>query len=189
MLETLRLPCAGIEAVGAEGTMGRISFARANPAREAWRRRGITSAGAACAGLAVIVVLLPFFIQNLVRTRIEAEISRLRPQVIEAEALRQKIASKQGSSVDLIAGERARLRDPVRTLAALTEKLPDDSFLTDLKLSQNTLVIMGQSRMAVRLITALATDPLFTDPAFVAPVTRTEDGQADLFSIRVELQP
>jgi general secretion pathway protein L len=188
MLEALHLPAAGIEAAGADGETRRISLALPDSVRDAWRRGGTVAAGAACAGLAVIAVLLPLFVQNQVRARIEAEISRLRPQVTEAEALRQKIASKQGGA-DAVAGERARLRDPVQILAALTEILPDDSFLTDLKLSQSTLVITGQSKMAARLIAALAADPLFTDPAFVAPITRAEDRQADLFSIRVGLRP
>jgi general secretion pathway protein L len=188
MLEALRIPPTGIEATGTDGERRSISFAHANPISEVWRRRGIAAASAVCASLAVIAAFLPFFIQNQVRARIDAEIRMLRPQVAQAEALRQKIASRQGSA-DVVADERAHLRDPIRTLAALTEILPDDTFLSDLKLSQSTLLITGQSRVAARLIEALAADPLFADPAFVAPITRTEDGQADLFSIRVGLRP
>jgi general secretion pathway protein L len=187
LLKALKLPATEIEAVGTDGEVRSISFG-SNPARQAWRRRGLAAAGAVCAGLAVIAMVLPFFIQNKAWRQVEAEISARRPQVTEANALRQRIASSRGSA-DVVANERARLRNPVRTLAALTEILPDDTFLTDLKLSQGTLNITGQSHMAARLIAALAVDPLFADPAFVAPVTRTEDGRADLFSIRVELRP
>jgi general secretion pathway protein L len=74
-------------------------------------------------------------------------------------------------------------------LAAVTDIVPDDTWLTELSLRQGRLSLGGQSPAAARLIPALAADPMFRNPAFAAPVTRAPDGHADLFVIRAELAP
>ncbi len=90
---------------------------------------------------------------------------------------------------DALAAERAKTGDVLQILAAVTDIVPDDTWLTDLSLHQGKLGINGQSPAAARLIPALAADPSFRNPAFAAPVTRAPDGHADLFAIRAELAP
>jgi len=93
------------------------------------------------------------------------------------------------AGADVLTAERARIGDVLQVLAAVTDIVPDDSWLTELSLHQGKLGISGQSPAAARLIPALAADPAFRNPAFAAPVTRAPDGHADLFVIRAELAP
>ena len=104
------------------------------------------------------------------------------------EALRKRLAEGV-AGVDALAAERAKIGNVLQVLAAVTDIVPDDTWLTDLSLHQGKLGINGQSPSAARLIPALATDPSFRNPAFAAPVTRAPDGHADFFAIRAELAP
>jgi general secretion pathway protein L len=138
--------------------------------------------------LAVAALVVPFVRTELAIRATDAQIDALRPAVQQAEALRRSLAADT-TSADAIATEQARLGDALAALAAVTEILPDDTFLTELGLRQRRLTMAGQSAAAARLIGLLSDDPLIRNPAFTAPVTRTETGHADLFVLRAELGP
>jgi general secretion pathway protein L len=140
---------------------------------------------ALCAVLAVAVVATPLLMRALAVSRMEARIDALKPAVAEAEALRRRITSAAGET-DVLTAERARVGDALQALAAVTDSLPDDTYLTGFALHDRQLVLEGQSAAAARLIPALAANPLLHNPAFAAPVTRSESGR-DVFSIHAEL--
>jgi general secretion pathway protein L len=77
--------------------------------------------------------------------------------------------------------------DVLRTLAAVTRILPNDTFLTDFSLRNRQMTLSGQSASARRLITGLSADPAIRNAAFAAPITRIEGATADLFSIKAEV--
>jgi general secretion pathway protein L len=158
----------------------------ARPRREAWRRRGLAAAGILCGGLALAAVSLPFLSQSMALAAAERQIDALRSRVAEAERLRKQIAEAKGGR-DAIAAERARVGEALQVVAALTEILPDDTHLTELTLRQRRLTMAGRSAAAARLIGLLSADPTIRDAAFVAPVTRSESAQLDVFSVRAEI--
>jgi general secretion pathway protein L len=168
-----------------DGTPRRIALRRPDSRRARLTRGATAVAAAGCAVLAAAAVALPFLLQSAASRRVEQRIAALRPAVAEAEALRRRVAATT-EGVDVVAAERTRLGDALAVLAAVTDLLPDDTFLTDLTLRQGRLTLNGQSDAAVRLIAALSADPVIRDPEFVAPVTRV-DGRADLFAIRAEV--
>lgn len=144
-------------------------------------------------GVLAVLLLIAVLATPFVRTEIaighaDARIAALRPTVNEAEGLRKRIAANT-TGADAVAAEAARLGDPLQALAALTEILPDDTYLTEATLRQRHIVIGGQSGAAARLIGLLSADPVIRNPAFTAPVTRNETGKADLFVIRAEFGP
>lgn len=153
--------------------------------RTAWQRRGLAAATAVCACLAATAVVLPFVLQSLALASAERQIEALQPRVAEADALRRRMAAAKGGQ-DAFATERARVGDALRTVAALTELLPDDTWLTELSLRQRKLLLSGRSAGASRIIGLLSGDPAFRDAAFAAPVTRADQGGVDVFSIRAE---
>jgi general secretion pathway protein L len=141
-----------------------------------------------CAALAAAVVLTPYVRQSVELHIVEVRIAALRPAIAEANALRHRAAAAAAGD-DVIEAERLRVGDPLRALAAATDALPDDTWLTDLTLHQRKLTMAGQSRDAVRLIGRLSAETSLRDPSFTAPVTRSQSGHGDLFSIGVELEP
>ncbi len=177
-----------LEAAGPAGAPLRIILRQEPSARERWRRRGLAAAATACAVLAMVAAGLPFVQQSRAFSTVEARIAALRPQVDQADALRRRIAAIAGSN-DVIAAQRERVGDALAVVAAVTEILPDDTFLTDLQLQSRTLTLTGQSAAAARLIAALAADPAIRNPTFTAPVTRNEAGKSEGFAIRAEVGP
>ncbi len=175
-----------LEAPAPEGGSRRIELASADDGRALRGRRVVLAAAGACAVLALVAICLPFLRQSLAFVAIEARIDQLQPKVAEVEALRRRIAS-EGAGADVISAERSQTGDLLQVLASVTELLPDDTVLTDFTLSQGRLGIGGTSSAAARLIPALAGDPLIHDPAFIAPVTRAEEGGVDRFAIRADL--
>ncbi len=147
-----------------------------------------------CATLIVALVAIPVLRQERAIAEAEDEVAALRPRIATVDALRLRIAATSSGS-DLFAVERAHVGNPLRALAAVTNALPDDTYLTAFAMRQLTLSLAGRSAAAVKLIGLLAADPELRDPAFDAPVTRTISGvgqtaaQTDLFSIRVGLAP
>lgn len=149
------------------------------------QQRNLRLVLAGTAGLAVAVIALPFVRQSLALWRIEAQIHILEPDTRIAQTLRERIA-KVSSAANLVAAEHHRVGDPLGVIAVVTTALPDDTFLTDLSIRQGKLEMTGQSRAAARLIGALSTSPAIKDPAFIASVTRADNG-SDAFSIRADV--
>jgi len=198
-----RGPIASIlEKLARAGASPSLLEAPARSASEPWRRIDLTrqreeTAPAApvlragvviCGVLLVTLVAVPFIRQSLAMARVNAGIAALAPSVDEAARLRRAIEARAAGG-SLLAAARAQVGDPLRAIAAVTDALPDDSWLTDFTLQQRRLQIDGQSRDAVELIARLAANSAIVNPAFTAPVTQDEDRHTDVFSISAELAP
>jgi general secretion pathway protein L len=177
---------AWLEATASDGAPRRMML----DGKAAHRRGGrATAVAAGVAGvLALAAVVMPFVMQSLTGAATESAIQALGPRVDRVEALRKRLADG-AADADVLAAERVRVGNVLAVLAAVTDIMPDDTWLTELSLRQGRLNLSGQSPAAARLIPALAADPTFRNPAFAAPVTRAPDGHADLFVIRAELAP
>ncbi len=150
-------------------------------------QRRLRLAAGIVAALALLAAGLPFARQSLAEHGVAARIAALRPRVAEVLALRERAASDAGGA-DAFTELAARVGNPLAVLAALTNILPDDTYLESLSLSQRRLVITGHSAAAARLIGLLAADPSVHNPAFAAAVTRAPSGN-DAFAIRAEVAP
>jgi len=168
------------------GGVRRIALARARRGRGGQVR--LVLAAGLCALLVAGLVVTPFAGQSLAARATSRRIAGLAPDVAAAEALRARI-TREAAGRDVLSAERARVGDALAALAAATAVLPDDTYLTDLTLRQRRMVMNGRSAAAARLIGLLSADPALHEPAFLAPVTRSDTGRADLFSIRAELAP
>ncbi len=164
----------------------RIGMAHTHAGRG--RRTRLALAAALCASLALAAIVTPFVRQSLAARALDRRIAALAPGVAAAEALRARI-TREAAGKDVLVAERGRVGDALAAIAAVTDILPDDTYLTDFTLRSRKLVMNGRSAAAARLIGLLSAAPQLREPAFLAPVTRSETGRADLFSIRAELAP
>lgn len=186
------LASIGVAPVALEGRAGagaerRVRLAHSDGRAARRGKRLVMGAAVACAVLLVVAAGLPFFRQSQAASAVEARIAGLEPGRHEAEDLRQTLVARAAGS-DAIAAEQAALADTLQTIAALTQILPDDTFLTALVLQKRQVTIEGQSANAARLIGSLSADPVIRNAAFAAPVTRNDTG-SDLFSIKAEVRP
>lgn len=190
MLETLRamgLPPVAIEARLPDGSPCRLPVATQDPAaaRRSQRHQRVSLALAAV--LAVGCLLTPLLRQSLALADVEAQIAALRDPVSEAQSLQRRIAAAS-SGGDTLAAARSQASGALTALAALTHALPDDTFLTRLVMQQRRLTLEGQSNAATNLIAALSSEPHLQNPAFTAPVIRSENGR-EIFALRAEFVP
>lgn len=84
-----------------------------------------------------------------------------------------------------------RLNTPVSVLAldALSESVPDDTFLTELRIAEGRVRMSGVSRSVSRLVPLLEASPSFAEPTFFAPTTRLPNNQGDRFHLDARLVP
>ncbi len=141
-----------------------------------------------CAGLAIAVPVLPILQQEWALYDTNREIDSLRPEIMQAQALRRGITA-DGAGSEVVEREVQRTGDVLEILATLTRILPDDTYLTDLSLRERKLTLGGRSAAAARLITGLSADPVIRDATFAAPVTRLEGTTTDVFSISAGIKP
>jgi general secretion pathway protein L len=141
---------------------------------------------ACCVLLAVASAVTPFMRQAVELAALDRAIAVGRSTAAQAEHLRGEI-DRLSASAKLINGELAKAGRPLEILAAVTEALPDDTYLTEINLRRQKVTFSGRSAGAARLIGALAANGKFHDPAFAAPVTRIEAQRMELFTINAEV--
>jgi general secretion pathway protein L len=133
------------------------------------RRLTIVLAVAACLLLSVAVAL-PLEQKRKLLGAYEARLAESRAAAAEADALRTRIAQSIDRNQFLVT---RRLATPmaVAILAELTERIPDDTWLVQLRLSGDQLMLSGYSPAAAGLIPTLEASDFFANLRFSAPVT------------------
>lgn len=179
---------ARVEAPETAGPCRVIPLGPGQPDRNWLGQRLEAFALGGCGILAVAAAALPFVTQSNTWAGIDARIDRARPQVIEADILRGRIASGV-TTTDAITTGRNEVGAPIEAIALLTDLLPDDTVLTQLSARQRKLTISGRSPAAARLIGTMAAHPLIHNPAFTAPVIRDGTSGNEMFSIRADVGP
>jgi len=144
------------------------------------------TAGLVLAGLVALVVISPFLRQVLDLHDAQAQLDTLKPRMALVDTLRRRILGA-GAGGDAVQHDTKRLGDALAALAAITDILPDDSYLTEYTLRERKITLSGLAGSAPKLISLLSADPRVKNPAFTAPVTRNEQTHLDVFSIRADL--
>ena len=147
--------------------------------------RLIPAAALCCATLALAALMTPLLRQEMVLAALDREIAIGRTAAAEADSLRQEIDRLSGSA-DFVERERDKAGRPLAVLAATTDVMPDDTYLTEIELRGHKVTLTGHSAAASRLIGALAAIREFRNPGFAAPVTRIEAAHSELFTIIAE---
>ncbi len=173
-----------IEAETEEGPRA-IRLAHA-PAAGAMTRLTPRNAAIILAFLAFLVIVSPFLRQSIELAGARRDLDSLAPRMSEVNALRRRI---QGASAggDAVLSETKRVGDMLEALAAITEILPDNSYLTEFTMRERKMTLKGLSASAPHLISLLSADPRIKNPAFTDATTTAENGHNDVFAIRAEL--
>jgi general secretion pathway protein L len=186
-LERIGLTPAFLEAPGPDGAICRIGLGRAATFGDKLRAGAVRAAVCGCVALALIAIALPFVSQWQAERELDARIAALRPRVAEVDLLKRRIAAA-ASGADAFAAAEARAGDALKVLAAVTDALPDNTYLTGFSLRGRKLNLAGKSASAAGLIATLSAVPILRNPAFTAPVTHDFRG-GEMFSIEAELVP
>jgi general secretion pathway protein L len=92
---------------------------------------------------------------------------------------------------DLKAMVERRWTTPYAVLAldALAQALPDNTWLTELRLTEGRLRMTGISKNVPGLVPLIEASPVFSGATFFAPTARLPDGQGDRFHLETRLLP
>jgi Tfp pilus assembly protein PilN len=139
------------------------------------RAQGLTLAVACATALLLISALLvPGLREQRHLNRINAEITRLDPQVRAVERVVRDLERKR-KLLGTINGLEASAIRPLPVMRELTDLLPTDTWLTTLSLDAKGVELTGQAAAASALIPLLENSPRLERVEFSSPVTRGRD--------------
>jgi general secretion pathway protein L len=148
------------------------------------RRRVV--AGLALSGLAFAVSLGAWLI---VGGGEDARMADLQSQIAERRA---QLMNRRGPAAEeaLKALEARKWATPsaVMTLESLSQTLPDDAHLTEMRIEGGKVQIAGSAKDASALIRLIEQSRRFTKATFFAPTVRTQNG-AESFHIEAHIEP
>jgi general secretion pathway protein L len=117
----------------------------------------------------------------------------------EQQALDQKIAARRAamrtgpaaavSAQRLLERRKRTTPSNVIVLEALSQILPDHTYVTELHIEGDKLQVVGVTRDAAALIGLLEQSPHFEHAAFYAPTTRTPGDPGERFHVEAHIKP
>ncbi len=140
-----------------------------------------------------LVLLTGVLAQPLLQKRsalkdLQATAALAQGEAAETARLRERLEQTTGALGRMI-GRREATPLAVEIIDALTQLLPDDTWLQSLELNAGKLVIQGQARTATRLIELLEASGRFHNPTFQAPVQVNPQTSTERFNIAVQVKP
>jgi general secretion pathway protein L len=140
-------------------------------------------ATAACALLSLVVAVYMAEYLGGQEDELALQISQRRAAI--------RASSDGGDRSPIAALERRKYETPasVIVLDALTQVLPDHTYVTELHLAGNKLQIVGITRDAPSLIPLIEQSQHFTRATFYAPTTRSSSDPGERFHIEARIEP
>src|SRR5260221_319918 len=141
-------------------------------------------------GVAVVAALLSVIVAAYMADNLGAQESELERQISQRRAAIR--AGSDGSDRSPIAAlERRKYETPasVIVLDALSQVLPDHTYVTELHLAGSKLQIVGITRDAPSLIPLIEQSQHFTRATFYAPTTRAPSDPGERFHIEARIEP
>jgi general secretion pathway protein L len=183
--DSLGLAASRIGIVGDEPTSdGSFNFRPYEESgdRPAAPRALVFALASTAAALAVIAWYLPLYFDHRLLSAYEARLEQTRTTALQAEALRKRLTAAMDLDRFLI-NRRAATPTVTSLLADVTDRLPDDTWLTQLQLQDGKLTLKGISPSAATLIAPLEASPLLTEVRFGSPVTPDPQVGGERFDI------
>jgi len=147
--------------------------------------------------LVTMVLSEPILRQMLYIQYIQYRRDTIAPNIKAIDLLLQR-ASDRVHDARAVARERQRVGNILEALAVVSEVLPDDTYLTEFRMSDRKITLVGVSDSAPRLIRLLAADGRIGDPAFITAITRqafrvrntfrkSSETERDVYTIQAEM--
>lgn len=143
------------------------------------------TAAFALAGLAGIALLTVTWYQTATALEtVEKDVSDLRSKLVAAG----QTVPTGDRDVEAIFARRRSTPFAILAIEALSNALPDDTWLTELRISEGRARMSGVSHAVSALVPVLQASAAFSEATFFAPTTRLPDGQGDRFHLEARLE-
>ena len=148
-----------------------LNFSPAKRARRSATRQRLAIALAILAVvLAIIAIYMPLLVKERTLAVYEAQLTASRSAALETEALKKRLAAKLEHDRFLI-DRRTMIPSATVMLADVTDRLPDGTWLVQLRWQGDKLVMAGYSPSAAPLIAELEDSDILSEVRFGSPVT------------------
>jgi Tfp pilus assembly protein PilN len=161
------------------------------PPEQRWQpRRGalvpVYALGIAAALLALVTVAHSWIERGLYARALDREIQRLESPAERVRRESQEVAALNARAATL-EGLRLETWRKLQILQELTRLMPDDTWLQETHLGDDTVEISGFSDRAADLVPPLENSPYFSQVEFTSPITRDAQNK-EIFRIRMRLR-
>ncbi|MDH5748308.1 MAG: PilN domain-containing protein [Rhodospirillales bacterium] len=142
----------------------------------------------AALGLALVAVFLPLQQKQNRMESIAGQVEAAKKGALEVNAMRSELKAIVGSGQFLVEQHKAK-RPMTLLLHELTQKLPDDSWINSLRVSDLKVSVSGYAKSASALIGVLESSPMISNVEFSAPVTQDTRLGVERFSLKFTITP
>jgi general secretion pathway protein L len=154
---------------------------------EGLRTRRILAASMVAAGLAAVSSTA---ICSIAADRLDSARQELSRKIaMRRVAMRLGTDSFGNPAQRLLEQRKQTAPSSVIVLEALSQILPDNTYVTELRVERDKLQVVGISRDAPLLIQLIERSPHFTHATFFAPTTQTPGDPGERFHIEAHIQP
>lgn len=127
---------------------------------------------------------------EFIGSRLAAEEALLTRQIAERRAaMRLSAVAADGGAQNALAQRKQSTPSSALVIEALSEVLPDDTFVTELRIERDRMQIVGMTQDAPSLVKLLEQSPHFTRATFFAPTTRGPTDSGERFHVETRLKP
>jgi general secretion pathway protein L len=128
-------------------------------------------------------------IATYVGSDLESEQQQLMRRISERHASLRLNPAAGGSAFDLLARRKQTSPSSVVVLEALSQALPDSTYVTELRIEGDKVQVVGMTQDAPSLIRLIERSPQFAQATFFAPTTRAQNEPGERFHIEAHIRP
>jgi general secretion pathway protein L len=129
------------------------------------------------------------FVTIYIGSALDSEQQQLQRRISERRASLRLSPNMASSALNLLAKRKQTTPSSVVVLEALSQALPDSTYVTELRIEGDKLQVVGMTQDAPSLIRLMERSPQFTRATFFAPTTRAQNDPGERFHIEAHLSP
>lgn len=138
------------------------------------------------AGLAAAASLIA---AAYIGSALELEQQQLTRRISERRVALRLNPNADGSALSLLAKRKQTSPSSVVVLEALSQALPDITYVTELRIEGDKVQVVGMTQDAPSLIRLMERSPQFARATFFAPTTRAQNDPGERFHIEARITP
>jgi general secretion pathway protein L len=138
------------------------------------------------AGLAAAASLM---VGAYIGNALDSEQQQVLRRISERRASLRLNPNVGGSALSLLAKRKQTTPSGVVVLEALSQALPDSTYVTELRIEGDKIQVVGMTQDAPSLIRLMERSPQFARATFFAPTTRAQNEPGERFHIEAHITP
>jgi general secretion pathway protein L len=128
-------------------------------------------------------------VATYVGSYLDSEQQQLMRRISERRASLRLTSNSGESAFELLAKRKQTSPSSVVVLEALSQALPDGTYVTELRIEGDKVQVVGMTQNAPSLIKLMEKSPQFARATFFAPTTRAQNEPGERFHIEARITP